>query len=125
MTVPSRSERPRVEQLVPAVHLHVVRPPLVEGARVLLARDGLLRHDAGNDAMSSTGAETGLVVIRALARDRAATRVVSVVPVLHVVLLGHATGARIAHVVLAQEPPDFLGGALVDEISAPHFGFVR
>src|SRR5262249_43816369 len=58
------------------------------------------------------------------ARDRAAARRVRVVPVLHVVLLSHAGGARVADVIIAQEILDLDGGGPVDEIPAPHLGLM-
>src|SRR5207245_1793429 len=48
-------------------------------------------------------AQAHLVVVRILARDGAAARLVGVIPVLHVVLLGQPGRTRVADVVMAQE----------------------
>src|SRR5262249_20226424 len=66
-----------------------------------------------------------LIAIGVPARDRAAARRMRVVPILHVVLLGHATRAGIADVVIAQEVLDLGRRVLVDQEPTPDLGLVR
>src|SRR6202040_25202 len=73
----------------------------------------------------SLEAETLLIAVRIAPRDRAAAGGMGVVPVLHVVLLGHAGGTGIADVVVAQEILDLWRGGAVDHVPAPDFGLVR
>src|ERR1700732_778785 len=70
-------------------------------------------------------AETLLIAVRMAPRDRAAAGGMGVVPVLHVVLLGHAGGTGVADVVVAQEILDRRWGGAVDHVPAPDFGLVR
>src|SRR5437762_11791640 len=58
-------------------------------------------------------------------RDRAAARGMRIVPVLHIVLFGHAARAGIADVIVAQEILDLGRRVLVDKEPAPHLGLVR
>src|SRR5689334_12942063 len=69
--------------------------------------------------------ETLLVTIGVAAGDRAAAGGVRVVPIFHVVLLGHAGGTGIADVVIAQEILDLLRRGAVDHVPAPDLGLVR
>src|SRR3984885_7831316 len=57
--------------------------------------------------------------------DRAAAGGMGVVPVFHVVLLGHAGRARVANVVVAQEILDLLRRVAVDKQEPPDLGLVR
>src|SRR5215469_10762419 len=70
-------------------------------------------------------AEALLIAVGIAPGDRTAARGMRVVPILHVVLLGHAGGTGIADVVLAQKILDLRRRGAVDEIPAPHFGLVR
>src|ERR1700730_2709841 len=70
-------------------------------------------------------AETLPIAVRIAPCDRAAARGMGVVPVLHVVLLGHAGGTGVADVVVAQEILDLRRGGAVDHVPAPDFGLVR
>src|SRR5580700_8513884 len=70
-------------------------------------------------------AETLLIAVRIAPRDRAAAGGMGVVPVLHVVLLGHAGRPGIADVVVAQEIFDGLRRVAVDKEEAPYLGLMR
>src|SRR5205814_10380749 len=70
-------------------------------------------------------AETLLIAVRIAPRDRAAARGMRIVPVFHVILLGHAGRTGIADVVIAQEIVDLRRRRTVDQVPAPHFGLVR
>src|SRR4029077_15690094 len=59
------------------------------------------------------------------ARDGAAAGGMSVVPVLHVVLLGQPGRTRVAYVVVAQEILDRGWCRGVDQVPPPHLGLVR
>src|SRR5262249_42057143 len=71
------------------------------------------------------GAATLVVVVGIAPGDRAAARRMGVVPVFHVVLLGHAGRAGIADVIVAQELLDLAGRLAIDEEPAPAFRLMR
>src|SRR5438552_14422494 len=92
-------------QLVPAVGLHELGPAAVEIARRLLAGahigdvDDLARDPKPLPfEIFDRGADALLVSVGMAARDRAAAGGMRVIPVFHVVLLGHAARAGIADV---------------------------
>src|SRR5437763_440152 len=70
-------------------------------------------------------AEALLVAVRIAPRDSAAAGGMRVVPVLHIVLLGHPGGTGVADVVIAQEVLDLGWRGAVDHIPAPDLGPVR
>src|SRR5438477_8523651 len=74
--------------VVPAVRFHELQPAAEPAALGALAEyvGGL----AGDGGVEDAGLERHLVVVGIAASDHALARVRGVVPVLHVVLLGHA-----------------------------------
>src|SRR6516225_4638785 len=116
---------------VPAVSLHEFGPAAVEVTQIVLARFGLgdIHHRTGDAqplrlVILNLETEPLLVAVGVAPRDRAATRCVRVVPVLHVVLLGHPSRAGITDVVVAQEILDLRRCRLVDQVPAPHLRLV-
>src|SRR5262249_6927475 len=110
-------------ELVPALGFHKFGPAAVEIAEGVLARFGLgdVHHRAGDAqalrlVIRDLVTETLLIAVGVASRDRAAAGGVRVVPVLHVVLLGHPAGAGITDVIVAQEILDLPGSRLVDKI---------
>src|SRR5204862_5711705 len=70
-------------------------------------------------------AEALLVAVGVTPRDGPAAGGMRIVPVFHVVLLGHAGGTGIADVVVAQEVLYLPWRRRIDQIPAPDFGLVR
>src|ERR1700744_1268859 len=66
-----------------------------------------------------------LVGIRIAPCYHAAAGGMRIVPVLHVVLLGHARRTRITDVVVAGEVLHWLRGVAIDEEKAPYLGLVH
>src|SRR5260370_4102894 len=117
---------------MPAVGFHELGPAPVEVAQIVLAGFCLADvHDRPGNTQPlpfiflGLEAETLLVAVGVAPRDRPAAGGMRVVPVFHVVLLGHAGGAGIADVVIAQEILDLRRRRAVDHIPAPDLGLVR
>src|SRR5262249_22304449 len=119
-------------QFVPTVGCHEFGPAAVEVSHGLFARlhlgyvDHLARHPQSLIfVVAHRGAVALVVIVGVAAGDRAAAGGVRVVPILHVALLGHAAGAGIADVVVAQEFLDLARRIAIDIEPAPAFGLVR
>src|SRR5262245_34264302 len=119
-------------ELRPVVGLHELGPAAIEVAHRLLARlhlgevDHLARHAEPLIGIVGHGGAATLVVVVGIAPgDRAAARRMGVVPVFHVVLLGHAGRAGVADVIVAQELLDLAGRLAIDEEPAPAFRLMR
>src|SRR3954447_23427869 len=118
-------------QLGPAGGFHELGPAAVEVAHRLLARLGFC--DVDHPAWKAQplpfeillgGAEPRLIGIRIAPGNGPAARLVRVVPVLHVVLLGHPRRTGVADVIIAQEVFDFLRRLAIDEEPAPYLGLM-
>src|SRR6185312_458480 len=123
---------PPRREVAPASRRHELAPAPIEVARRLLARlhlgdvDDPPRHlEPLIFETVDRGAAPLLVIVGIAPRDRAAAGGMGVVPVFHVVLLGHPGRPGVADVVVAQELLDLARRLAVDEKPAPAFGLVR
>ena len=108
--------------IVPTFRIHHGSPSAIEPPLIFFA--DLFSDHSWKPSVISEGSDTHLIVVRGPAGDSPLAGVMGIVPVLHVVLLGHAAGAGVPYVLVAQDFFDLFRRIFVYKEPSPGFGVI-